>query len=157
MTEQAAGVSVTKAITVEAPIERAFAVFTEGFDGWWPRGHHIGEADLDKAVMEPRAGGRWYERGVDGSECDWGSVLAWEPPRRVVLAWQLDGEWKHDPDFLTEVEVRFTAEGPDRTHVELEHRNLERFGDAMEKVRASIGSDDGWGGLLEAYAKAAAA
>jgi len=157
MTEQATGTSVTKAISVEAPIERAFAVFTEGFDGWWPRGHHIGKSDLDRAVMEPRQGGRWYEKGVDGSECEWGSVLAWEPPRRVVLAWQLDSEWNYDPDFRTEVEVRFTADGPDRTHVELEHRNLERFGDAIEQVRAAIGSDDGWGGLLEAYATAAAA
>ena len=157
MTEQAAGVSVTKAITVEAPIERAFSVFTEGFDSWWPRGHHIGEADLAQAVMEQREGGRFYEKSVDGSECEWGRVLAWDPPNRVVLAWQLTAEWKYDPDFLTEVEVRFTAEGRGRTRVELEHRNLERYGENMEKVRAAVGSDDGWGGLLRTYAQAAAA
>jgi uncharacterized protein YndB with AHSA1/START domain len=157
MTEQAAGVSVTKAITVEAPIEHAFSVFTEGFDSWWPRGHHIGEADLAEAVMEAREGGRFYEKSVDGSECEWGRVLAWDPPNRVVLAWQLTAEWQYDPDFLTEVEVRFTADGPGRTQVELEHRNLERYGEDMEKVRAAVGSDDGWGGLLRTYAQAAAA
>jgi len=157
MTEQAAGVSVTKAITVEAPIEHAFSVFTEGFDSWWPRGHHIGEADLAEAVMEAREGGRFYEKSVDGSECEWGRVLAWDPPNRVVLAWQLTAEWRYDPDFLTEVEVRFTADGPGRTQVELEHRNLERYGEDMEKVRAAVGSDDGWGGLLRTYAQAAAA
>jgi uncharacterized protein YndB with AHSA1/START domain len=153
MTEQAAGVSVTKAITVEAPIEHAFSVFTEGFDSWWPRGHHIGEADLAEAVMEAREGGRFYEKSVDGSECEWGRVLAWDPPNRVVLAWQLTAEWQYDPDFLTEVEVRFTADGPGRTQVELEHRNLERYGEDMEKVRAAVGSDDGWGGLLRTYAR----
>jgi len=157
MTEQAAGVSVTKAITVEAPIEHAFSVFTEGFDSWWPRGHHIGEADLAEAVMEAREGGRFYEKSVDGSECEWGRVLAWDPPNRVVLAWQLTAEWQYDPDFLTEVEVRFTADGPGRTQVELEHRNLERYGEDMEKVRAAVGSDDGWGGQLRTYAQAAAA
>jgi uncharacterized protein YndB with AHSA1/START domain len=157
MTEQAAGVSVTKAITVEAPIEHAFSVFTAGFDRWGPRGHHIGEADLAEAVMEAREGGRFYEKSVDGSECEWGRVLAWDPPNRVVLAWQLTAEWQYDPDFLTEVEVRFTADGPGRTQVELEHRNLERYGEDMEKVRAAVGSDDGWGGLLRTYAQAAAA
>ena len=157
MTEQAAGVSVTKAITVEAPIERAFSVFTEGFDSWWPRTHHIGDADLAEAVIEPREGGRFYERSVDGGECEWGRVLAWDPPSRVVLAWQLTSEWKYDRDFLTEVEVRFTAHGPARTRVELEHRNLERYGDDLEKVRDAVGSDGGWGGLLRTYAQAAAA
>jgi uncharacterized protein YndB with AHSA1/START domain len=156
MTEQAAGVSVTKAITVEAPIERAFSVFTEGFDSWWPRSHHIGEADMAEAVIEPREGGRFYERSVDGGECEWGRVLAWDPPSRVVLAWQLTAEWKFDPEFLTEVEIRFTEDGPARTHVELEHRNLERYGEDMEKVRDAVGSDGGWGGLLQTYARAAA-
>jgi uncharacterized protein YndB with AHSA1/START domain len=157
MTDQAAGVSVVKAVTVQAPIQRAFAVFTDGFDGWWPRSHHIGEAEMAEAVMEPREGGRWYEKGVDGSECDWGYVIAWDPPSRVVLAWQLDAEFGYDRELVTEVEVRFTAQGPERTHVELEHRNLERYGAAMDKVRDSIGSEGGWQGLLELFAQAAAA
>ena len=106
--------------------------------------------------MEPRAGGRWFERGEDGTECDWGRVLVWEPPSRVVLAWQISAEWKFDPGLQTEVEVRFIAEGPKLTRVEFEHRNLERYGDKAEAVRKSISSDGGWPGLLAAYAAAAA-
>src|SRR5262249_49980704 len=86
--------SVNKEIVVEAPPERAFRVFTENFDNWWPRGHHIGKADMKAAIMEGRTNGRWYELGVDGTECDWGYVIAWEPPHRVVLAWQLDAQWQ---------------------------------------------------------------
>lgn len=151
----ASEVSLQRSVTVEVDQECAFTVFTRGFDSWWNPDHHIGEADLLEAVMEPREGGRWYERGVDGSECDWGRVLTWDPPSRVVLAWQLDAEWKYDPDFMTEVEVRFVAEGPSRTRVELEHRNLERYGAAMEQVRSSIGSEGGWSGLLERFARVA--
>jgi uncharacterized protein YndB with AHSA1/START domain len=143
-------------VVVEAPTARAFDVFTSGFDGWWPRTHKIGGADLSEAVLEPRVGGRWYERDVDGSECEWGRVLAYEPPTRLVLAWQIDGRWRHDPDFVTEVEVRFVAEGPDRTRVELEHRDLDRFGDAQEEIRSAFQSPGGWRGLLEAFAAAVA-
>ena len=147
--------SVNKQIVVEAPPEKAFRVFTENFDSWWPRGHHIGKADMKAAIMEPRTNGRWYERGVDGSKCDWGYVIAWEPPHRVVLAWQLDGQWQYDPNLLTEVEVTFTPVSAGATRVELEHRNLERFGEHEEAVRKAIGSDEGWNGLLQLFAKAA--
>ena len=143
-------------VTVEAGQAHAFEVFTTGFDRWWNRDHHIGEADLDEAVMEPRAGGRWYERGVDGSECDWGRVLAFEPPERVLLCWQLTAEFKYDPDFETEVEVRFIAESPTRTRVELEHRNLDRYGVDAEKMKATFGSEGGWTGLLALFATEAA-
>jgi uncharacterized protein YndB with AHSA1/START domain len=147
-------VSVRKQIVVEVPQERAFHVFTARFDTWWPRAHHIGKAELKEARIEPRVGGRWYEVGTEGSECDWGKVLAWEPPSRILLAWQINGEWKYDASFMTELEVKFVPLGPQRTRVELEHRNLERFGDKMEAVRASFESKQGWEGGLTLYAAA---
>jgi uncharacterized protein YndB with AHSA1/START domain len=150
-------VAVSKAVTVNSPIDKAFRVFTEGFDTWWPRSHKIGAGDLKQAVLEGKEGGRWYEVDVDGSECDWGRVLVWDPPARLVLAWQLSASWQYDPELLTEVEVRFVAEGPSRTRVQLEHRNLDRYGDAREEMRSQFDSDGGWNGLLEGYARAAAA
>jgi uncharacterized protein YndB with AHSA1/START domain len=149
--------AVRHGITVAVPPDRAFATFTAAFDRWWPRSHHIGEAELAEAVIEPREGGRWYERGVDGSECDWGKVLVWDPPRRLVLSWQLSSEWAYDADLWTELEVTFSAEGPDRTWVELEHRGLDAYGDQMEKMRDSLDSDGGWRGLLERFGAAAVA
>lgn len=146
---------VRKEIVVEAPLEHAFRTFTEGMDRWWPRAHHIGKAELKEAVLELRAGGRWYERGVDGSECLWGKVLVYELPRRLVLAWQINGQWQYDETLLTEVEVRFTSEGPRRTRVELEHRHLERFGEHADAVRKAFDSTNGWPGLLAAFEKIA--
>jgi len=145
-------VRVHKTVTVRASQERAFAVFTEGFGTWWPREHHIGAADLAEAIIEPKVGGRYYERSVDGSECDWGSVLAYDPPERVVLSWGLQGDWRYDPDpaKASEIEVRFIAEGPNQTRVELEHRHIERH-DLAERVVEGIDSPDGWAGILERY------
>lgn len=139
---------VRKQIIVDAPQERAFRVFTTRMDLWWPATHHIGAAPLAKVVLETRPQGRWYEVGEDGSECNWGHVIAWEPPRRLLLAWQIDATWKFDPTLVTEVEVTFAAEGAGRTRVELEHRNLERFGAAAATVRDSIGGEGGWPGIL---------
>jgi uncharacterized protein YndB with AHSA1/START domain len=156
-TATAAETAVRKSVTVEVPRERAFTVFTEGFDSWWMRSHHIGEAELEAAVIEPWEGGRWYERGVDGSECDWGHVIAWDPPGRVVLAWQLDAEWKYDPSLITEVEVTFTEEGDSRTRVDLHHRHLERMGPTASAVRQTFESENGWRGLLQLYADRAEA
>jgi len=150
-----AGHSVRKSVTVEVSAQKAFEVFTEGFDRWWLREHHIGEAEIGRAVIECRAGGRWYETGVDGSECDWGRVLVWEPPHRLVLAWQIDASWKFDPELVTELEVRFVAETPERTRVELEHRDLERFGEAEEQMRDGLDSPGGWQGHLDRFARAA--
>jgi len=151
---QATEAEVRREITVNASPERAFAFFTERFDAWWPRSHHIGEADMLQAVIEPRRGGRWYERGADGSECDWGEVLAWDPPHRLLLSWQLDGEFAYDPDTAraTEVEVTFTPAGGG-TRVELDHRGFERaaMGDAL---RRGVSAEGGWGGLLGLYAEA---
>jgi len=148
--------AVRHAITVAVPPAQAFSTFTAGFNRWWPRSHHIGQAELDEAIMEGREGGRWYERGVDGSECDWGKVVVWDPPSRIVLSWQLSSEWAYDANLWTEVEVTFTAEGPDRTRVELEHRGLDAYGDDMDEMRGSVGSDGGWPGILEAFATAVA-
>jgi uncharacterized protein YndB with AHSA1/START domain len=143
---------VRKSLVVEAPPELAFEVFVNRFGLWWPKSHHIGAADPETFVIEPRAGGRWFERGVDGSECDVGKVKVFEPPSRLVLDWQLSAEWKFDSELHTDVEVRFTAVGQDRTRVELEHRNLERFGDRAEAMRGQIDAPGGWGGLLELFA-----
>jgi uncharacterized protein YndB with AHSA1/START domain len=155
--EQATLNSIRKSITVDVPQERAFEVFTRGFASWWPLdSHHIAEKAAETAVIEPRAGGRWYERAADGSECEWGTVIAFDPPERVVLGWQLDGDFKYDPDLVTEVEVSFIAEGESRTRVELEHRDLDRFGDRRDAVTKAFSAPDGWGGLLERFARVVA-
>ncbi len=112
--------AVHHSITVAAPQARAFTTFTQGMSSWWPRSHKIGKAQLAEAIIEGREGGRWYERDVDGAECDWGKVLVWEPPARIVLAWQLSGEWAYDADLMTELEVAFVSVGPDETRVELD-------------------------------------
>jgi uncharacterized protein YndB with AHSA1/START domain len=146
---------VRKSIFVNAPPERAFDIIANGIGPWWPKTHHIGSADLDRPVIEPRTGGRWYEIDVDGSQCEIGKVLAWEPPARLLLAWKLDPEWKFDPDLVTEVEVLFTAE-EGGTRVNLEHRHLERMGDRAEAVRELVDSPNGWGLLLQLYSEASA-
>ncbi|HEX5597391.1 MAG TPA: SRPBCC family protein [Micromonosporaceae bacterium] len=149
---------IRRTITVEAPVEHAFRVFTESFNSWWPATYHIGQADLAEAILEAREGGRWYERGVDGSECEWGRVLVWEPPHRLVVTWQINGAWQYDPDaeHASEIEVRFTADGAGRTVVELEHRHLGRLvhGQAMHDA---VGGETGWGGILQRFAAVAAA
>jgi uncharacterized protein YndB with AHSA1/START domain len=148
--------AVRKSVTVEAPAAHAFEVFTIGFDSWWPRGHHIARVELLAAVIEPKVGGRWYESGVDGSECEWGTVLVYEPPSRIVLSWHLNGQFEFDPDptRASEVEVRFIADGSSRTRVELEHRYIERSVGA-EAVHKSVDSEGGWAGLLAAFAEKA--
>ena len=158
MTQQTDSV-VRQAITVAAPIDRAFAVFTAGFDTWWPREHHIGAADMVEAVLETRLDGRFYERSVDGSECDWGKVLAWDPPHHVALAWQIDPQWKYDPDLsrASRVDVRFVAEAPDVTRIELEHSGFERHGEGWETAFETLSSPGAWGAVLERYGAAAAA
>jgi uncharacterized protein YndB with AHSA1/START domain len=143
---------VRKSIVVKVPPARAFAVFTADIGKWWPASHSIG-GKFKAAVLEPRAGGRWYELGTDGSECQWGKVLAWEPPARLLLAWQLDHNFKFAPDLVTEVEVRFIAEASGATRVELEHRKLERLAEHAEKVSEAISR--GWPAVLAAYASAA--
>jgi uncharacterized protein YndB with AHSA1/START domain len=142
---------IRKQVRVKAPPARAFEIFTAGMDRWWLKTHSISatKSPIKDIVMEPREGGRWYERGEDGSECQWGKVLAWEPPVRVLLAWQISSQWQFDPNLVTEVEIRFTPDGTG-TKVELEHRHLERLGDAAETMRQAF--ERGWGALLEEFA-----
>jgi len=148
--------AVRQSVTVNAPVEKAFKVYTDGFNSWWPPQHHIGTAELAEAVLEAKQGGRWYERGVDGSECEWGQVLAYEPPSRLLLSWQIDGTWKYDPDLAhaSEVEVRFTDLGDGRTRVDLEHRGFERHGATGPSVRDGVTREGGWSMIMERLAKA---
>jgi hypothetical protein len=131
---------VRRAVTVQANQAKAFEIFTAGFGRWWRR-------------TGAGIGGRWYEIGEDDVQTDWGRVLAWEPNGRLLLAWQIGADWRFDPDLVTEVEVRFIAEGPNTTRVELEHRNLERIGEAAARYRALIDSPDGWMDKLEKFAR----
>jgi uncharacterized protein YndB with AHSA1/START domain len=148
--------AVRSSVVVEAPIERAFSVFTEGIGTWWDKDHHILEGELAEMVFEPRVGGHVLDRGVDGSECRWARVLAYDPPGRFVISWDINLQWKleTDPSKASEIEVRFTAEGPSRTRVELEHRHLERHGDGWEQMRDAVGSPNGWDGGLRNFAGA---
>jgi uncharacterized protein YndB with AHSA1/START domain len=147
--------SVRTETMVEAPIEHAFKVFTDGIGSWWDPNHHLLQAELEEMVFEPVVGGNIYDRGVDGSECRWSRVLAYEPPHRVVFSWDINLRWEieTDHDKTSEIEVRFSPEGPNRTRVELEHRNLDRHGEGWEGMRDAVGSPNGWN--LEHFAEVA--
>jgi uncharacterized protein YndB with AHSA1/START domain len=151
--------SIRHEIVVEAPIERAFSVFTEGMGRFKPAEHNMLGVDIAETVFETREGGRIYDRGVDGSECGWARVLAFEPPNRVVFSWDISPQWQieTDSDRTSEVEVRFTAETADRTRVELEHRNLDRHGEGWEGLRAGVDSGEGWPLYLRRFADVVAA
>lgn len=146
MTPQIERTSVRKQIVVEAPIERAFRVFVEEFDRIKPREHNLLAAEIAETVFEPREGGHVYDRGVDGSECRWARVLAYEPPHRVVISWDISPRWQleQEPGRASEVEMRFVSETPERTRVEIEHRHLDRHGEGWEGERDAVASDDGW-------------
>jgi uncharacterized protein YndB with AHSA1/START domain len=151
--------TVTQSVTVQAPIDRAFRVFTEDFDSWWPRSHHIATAEMAKAVIESQVDGRWHEIGVDGSECEWGRVLAWEPPHHLALSWHLNGAFQYDPDpaKASRVDVWFTAEDDQTTRVELSHSNLDRHGDGWTDLRTGVSGEGGWPELIRLYASRVAA
>jgi uncharacterized protein YndB with AHSA1/START domain len=150
--------AVRKSVTVDADRERAFDVFTARHGTWWPSTYHIGTSAYRTAVIEPFVGGRWFERGVDGAEADWGKVLVWDPPQRLVLAWQITPDFQFDPDLVTEIDVRFEAIGPNQTRVELEHRYFDRFGARAAEMRAIFdsggvpGAPQGWAGILREFA-----
>ena len=154
MSTQATDTSVRASVVVEAPIERAFAVFTEDFGSFKPPEHDLLGVEIAETVFEPREGGHLYDRGVDGSECRWARVLAYEPPNRVVISWDISPRWQleTDPEKTSEVEVRFVAEAPERTRVLLEHRHLERHGEGWEGVREGVAGDEGWPLYLQRYA-----
>jgi uncharacterized protein YndB with AHSA1/START domain len=157
MSTQASDTATRHSIVVEAPIERAFSVFTDGFGTFKPREHNLLEVDIAETVFEPHVGGHIYDRGVDGSECRWARVLAFEPPNRVLFSWDISPRWQieTDPDRTSEVEVRFTAEALDRTRVELEHRNLDRHGEGWEAERDGVSGDQGWPLYLDGFARQA--
>jgi hypothetical protein len=155
--EQPPTTLIRTSVTVEVTREHAWAVFTERLDTWWPRSHYNGTGELAEVVLETRAGGRWYARGTDGFVGEWGTVLRWEPPAHLILGWQLDAEFDYDRSLITEVEVTFTELESHRTLVELEHRNLDRFGPEAMRMRDTFGSDSGWTGMLKIFAEQAKA
>jgi len=145
---------VKQSVVVEAPIERAFKVFTEQFGRFKPADHNLLAVPIAETVFEPRVGGSLYDRGVDGSECRWATVLAYEPPSRLLLSWNITAQWRLelDPEKASEWEVRFIAETATRTRVEIEHRKLERHGEGWESVRDGVGGDQGWPLYLQRFA-----
>jgi uncharacterized protein YndB with AHSA1/START domain len=153
MTETAEQV-VRRQIVVQAPIERAFTLFTERFGDFKPKEHNLLGAPIAETVFEAKPGGHIYDRAVDGTECRWARVLACDPPDRVVFSWDISPQWQleTDPEHASEVEVRFVAETPQRTRVELEHRHLDRHGPGWESVRDGVAHDEGWPLYLSRYA-----
>ena len=153
MSTAASGTTVQTSVVVQAPIDRAFSVFTQDFGSFKPPEHNMLGVEIAETVFEPRVGGHLYDRGVDGSECRWARILVYEPPRRVVFSWDISPYWQVEPDLTrtSEVEVRFIAETDRRTRVELEHRNLERHGDGWEGVREGVAGDNGWPLYLRRY------
>ncbi|MDB5419248.1 MAG: ATPase [Phenylobacterium sp.] len=138
--------AIRKTLEVRATPQKAFQVFTDGIDRWWPKDLTISKAPLKQVVIEPRVGGRWYGIDVDGAEDDWGDVLAWEPPGRLLLAWRISSKWVCDPSVHTEVEVTFTDLGDGRCRVDFEHRDLANLGEGADT--AAVNMDSGWGGIL---------
>lgn len=152
--------SVFKSVRVKAPIERAFSVFVEQMETWWPATHHIGSTPFEAIFIEPRIGGRWYERNAKGETCDWGTVLAWNPPHSVRLSWHVgpghdSPDWVADMDMAkaSELEIRFTAEAAGSTLVELTHSKLERHGEGAEQLRDLFDGPGAWSGILACFAK----
>ena len=146
--------SVRRKIVVNAPIEKAFTVFTDRFGDFKPKEHNLLRAPIAETVFEPKVGGNIIDRGEDGSECRWARILAYDPPNRIVFSWDINPRWQleTDPDLTSEVEVRFVADGPERTLVELEHRNLDRHGTGWESVSEGVEGDQGWPLYLARYA-----
>ena len=145
--------AVKRTIRVNVPIDHAFRVLTAKMGTWWPASHHIGKTPFADVVIEPRAGGRWFERDGSGAECDWGSVLVWDPPKCIVLSWQLQPDWQYSADLsrASEVSFEFIAEGPEATRMELEHRHIERHDEGWENLRKSVDAPGGWTAVLGAY------
>ena len=150
---------VRKTITVRSTPERAFRVFTEEMDSWWPRTHHIGASPMKRVVVSPEPGGEIYTEQEDGTVCPWASVKLWEPPHRFIMYWQVSPEWQYEPDLAhcSEVEVTFTAIGASETRVDLEHRNIERHAGPCAHMREQVNAEGGWGSLLSLFAAKAGA
>jgi uncharacterized protein YndB with AHSA1/START domain len=155
--EAAQTAMVRRTIRVNVPIEKAFQVFTQRMAAWWPATHHIAKEPFTEIIVEPRPGGRWYERDAKGNDCEWGQVIVWEPPRKLVTTWQLQPDFKFSPDLslASEVALEFIAEGPEATRVEFEHRRLERHGAAWQELRRAVDAPGGWTLVLAQYVEAA--
>jgi len=145
--------AVRRTLRLDVPIDFAFRTLTAKMASWWPATHHIAKTPFSEIVIEPRPGGRWFERDAAGAECEWGRVLEYEPPKRLVVAWHLQQDWNFDPDpaRASEVIFDFIAVGPEETRLEFEHRHLERHGEGWEKLRAAVDSPGGWTGVLAQY------
>jgi uncharacterized protein YndB with AHSA1/START domain len=154
MSTQSTAVPVRTSIVVEAPVQRAFEVFTQEMKTWWPEDHHLIDGEIGEMIFEQHAGGRVYDRTADGRECTWARVVAYEPPDRVVFTWDISPAWKIETDLdrTSEVEVHFIAESDSRTRVEVEHRHLDRHGDGWEGMHGAVSSPGGWPKTLAAYA-----
>jgi uncharacterized protein YndB with AHSA1/START domain len=154
MSGSAQATTVRHEVVVNAPVERAFSVFVNDIGSFKPREHNLLSVDIAETIFEPRVGGHVYDRGVDDSECRWARVLAYDPPDRLLISWDINQRWQieNDPDKTSEVEITFIAETPQRTRVVLEHRNLDRHLDGWEAVRDSVDSDAGWPLYLRRYA-----
>lgn len=157
MPEAAAKVVVRKSVRVSVPADLAFSVFVEQMETWWPASHHIGKNPFQSIIVEPRVGGRWYERDAQGNDCAWGFVRAWDPPRLVTLSWHLQQDWSFDPDLerASDIDLRFIPEGAAATLVELTHYNLERHGGDFEDLRNRLDGPGAWGYILEEFVKKA--
>jgi uncharacterized protein YndB with AHSA1/START domain len=145
--------AVRTEVTVAAAPDKAFRVFTEGFNRWWPRSHHIAEGELEEAIIEPFVGGRWYERTTEGSGCDWGQVLAWDPPNGLALSWAINGEWELDPKHASRIEVTFTPTADGGTTVVVEHSEFAGH-KAAEALHGAVGAEGGWPTILQGYIEA---
>jgi uncharacterized protein YndB with AHSA1/START domain len=145
---------VHRSVTVKTTQQHAFDVFTENFDSWWPRSHHIGKSPMKRAGLEGRVGGRCYSQQEDGTDCPWGEITEWDPPRRLVIAWKINTAWQYEPDPAksSDVEVLFTALPDGTTRVDLQHRNFERLGSDWTKMRDGVSSQGGWHTLLQLFA-----
>jgi uncharacterized protein YndB with AHSA1/START domain len=140
--------TIKKEVLVDASQEIAFNVFTQKIDDWWPRTYHVGKCAMVEMLIEQKPGGRWFSRHEDGSESNTGYVMVWDPYQQLILAWQIDGNYQHDPNLVTELEVNFIPEGPKRTRVTLEHRDLQKLTGGKKDIE---GMDGGWGMIMEQY------
>lgn len=149
--------AIRREVTVDVGRTRAFEIFTTEMTSWWPPAHHIGSAPIAEIIVEPFEGGRWFTRHEDGTETFTGAVTVWQPPEQLAVTWQIGADWRYHADLVTTVEVRFVEVAPGRTRVELEHRDLEAFGEAAEAMHGTFESYGAWTATLEAYAAVAGA
>ena len=157
MSRQIAPAPIRRTVLVAASPERSFATFVERMHVWWNPAGHLLKLPVTAMVVEPFEGGRWYEKGDDGVVADWGQVLVWDPPKRLVLSWgPPPGFSKGGGDDFSELEVNFVPEG-ETTRINLEQRYLERFGEAGHALRAALESSGGWPRALKLIAADAVA